>query len=186
MIIMTDWRVHVPDSDARIGYETETGVARLAIQLDGDYEGWEFKLDTRREYRDLNVFDFIHEGNVIYFDIVDELGLATGRYMCQVRGESEGKRQLSNVFCLYVAEAIGAIEVLENVPVAELYQFEQRLTALKSSCEELTRTSTDAASDAAESEIRAQAAADNANEAVDMIVNSKFEVSTEGHLMWSY
>lgn len=131
MITMTDWRVRVPDSDARLGYETETGVARLAIQLDGNYDGWEFKLDTRREYNDLNVFDFVHDGDVIYFDITDALGLAAGRYMCQIRGESEGKRQLSNVFCLYVGEAVGAVEVLENVPVAELYQLEQRLTALK-------------------------------------------------------
>ena len=164
MIIMTDWRVHAPDSDARIGYETETGVARLAIQLDGLYEGWEFKLDTRREYQDLNVFDFVHDGNVIYFDIVDELGLAAGRYMCQVRGESEGKRHLSNAFCLYVGESIGAISVLENVSVAELYQLEQRLTAIKAKCEELTQASTSAASDATESMRTALTSAEQAVE----------------------
>lgn len=135
MITMTDWRVRVPDSDARIGYETETGIARLAIQLDGNYDGWEFKLDTRREYNDLNVFDFVHDGNAIYFDITDSLALEEGRYMCQIRGESDGKRQLSNVFCLYVSESLGAVEVLETVPVAELYQLEQRLTALKTASE---------------------------------------------------
>lgn len=284
MITMQNWRVNVPPGDGMLGYETETGVARLAIQLDGEYPGWQFKLDTRREYQELNVFDFVHEGDRIYFDVTDELGLEAGRYMCQVRGESEGKRQLSNTFCLYVGESIGAITVLERVPVAELYQLEQRLTAIKSTCEELTRTSTDAASDAAESMRtalgaaeqavasagqavalleatdaaaaaatrdaetsaaarqaaeaakadaeaaqvaaetalqsaqaaldaaqtaaksaeankfitetardeavnagnRAQAAADNANAVADMIVNSRFEVSTDGHLMWSY
>lgn len=35
MIKMTDWRVHVPPGDGMLGYETETGVSRLAIQLDG-------------------------------------------------------------------------------------------------------------------------------------------------------
>lgn len=140
MITMKNWRVHVPDSDRQIGYETETGVARLAIQLDGEYEGWQFKLDTRREYQELNVFDFVHDGEMIYFDIVDELGLAAGRYQCQVRGECDDKRQLSYMFSLYVGESIGAIEVLESVPVAVLFQIEQRLTALKTQCEQLAQT----------------------------------------------
>lgn len=43
-----------------------------------------------------------------------------------------------------------------------------------------------AADRADNAENRAQAAADNANAAVDMIVNSKFEMSADGHLMWSY
>lgn len=120
-----------------LGYETESGVRRLAIQLDGNYEGRAFKLDTRREYSDLNVFDFVHDGNMIYFDIVDDLGLAAGRYQCQVRGECGDKRQLSAPFSLCVAEAVGAIEVLENVPVAKMYQLEQRLTGLKTQCEQL-------------------------------------------------
>lgn len=135
MITMQSWRVNVPPGDGMLGYETETGVSRLAIQLDGIYEGWVFKLDTRREYSDLNVFDFVHDGNMIYFDIVDGLGLAAGRYVCQVRGECGDKRKLSAPFSLCVAEAVGAIEVLENVPVAELYQLEQRLTALKTASE---------------------------------------------------
>lgn len=155
MIKMTDWRVHVPPGDGMLGYETETGVSRLAIQLDGTYEGWAFKLDTRREYSDLNVFDFVHEGNVIYFEITDELGLAAGRYVCQVRGECGDKRKLSASFSLYVAEAVGAIEVLENVPVAEMYQLEQRLTALKTQCEQLAQ----AASGQSESAVQAAASA---------------------------
>ena len=92
MITMQSWRVHVPPGDGMLGYETETGVSRLAIQLDGEYPDWQFKLDTRREYSDLNVFDFVHDGNMIYFDIVDDLGLAAGRYVCQVRGECGDKR----------------------------------------------------------------------------------------------
>ena len=139
MITMKNWRVHVPPGNGMLGYETENGVSRLAIQLDGEYPGWQFKLDTRREYQELNVFDFVHEGNVIYFEITDELGLAAGRYVCQVRGECGDKRKLSASFSLYVAEAVGAIEVLENVPVAEMYQLEQRLTALKTQCEQLAQ-----------------------------------------------
>ncbi len=135
MITMQNWRVHVPPGGGMLGYETETGVSRLAIQLDGEYPGWQFKLDTRREYQDLNVFDFVHDGEMIYFDIVDGLGLAAGRYVCQVRGECGDKRQLSAPFSLYVGESLGGITVLENVPVAELYQLEQRLTALKTDSE---------------------------------------------------
>ena len=155
MITMQSWRVHVPPGDGMLGYETETGVSRLAIQLDGEYPDWQFKLDTRREYSDLNVFDFVHDGNMIYFDIVDDLGLAAGRYVCQVRGECGDKRQLSAPFSLCVAEAVGAIEVLENVPVAELYQLEQRLTALKTQSEQLAQT----ASGQSESAVQAAAAA---------------------------
>lgn len=135
MITMQNWRVHVPPGDGMLGYETETGVARLAIQLDGEYPDWQFKLDTRREYQELNAFDFVHDGEMIYFDIVDELGLEAGRYQCQVRGECGDKRKLSSPFSLCVAEAVGAIEVLENMPAAELYQLEQRLTALKTDSE---------------------------------------------------
>ena len=155
MITMQNWRVHVPPGGGMLGYETENGVSRLAIQLDGAYEGWQFKLDTRYEYQELNVFDFVHEGNVIYFEITDELGLAAGRYVCQVRGECGDKRKLSASFSLYVAEAVGAIEVLENVPVAEMYQLEQRLTALKTQCEQLART----ASGQSESAVQAAASA---------------------------
>ena len=169
MITMQSWRVNVPPGGGMLGYETETGVSRLAIQLDGTYEGWQFKLDTRREYSDLNVFDFVHDSDMIYFDIVDELGLEAGRYVCQVRGECGDKRQLSAPFSLYVAEAVGAIEVLENMPVAELYQLEQRLTALKTQCEQLARTAlgqsesaVQAASSALES---AQQALESAREA---------------------
>lgn len=184
MITMTNWRVRVPEADARIGYETETGVARLEIGLDGAYEGWQFKLDTRREYQDFNVFDFIHDGERIYFEITEALGLAAGRYACQVRGEGEGKRQLSNVFCLYVSEAVGAITVLENVPVAELFQIEQRLTTLKAECEGLAQESTSAASDAAESEIRAGVAADRAEAMYSGIAQSHFVLNDTGHLLW--
>lgn len=138
-----------------LGYETESGVRRLAIQLDGNYEGWVFKLDTRREYSDLNVFDFVHDGNMIYFDIVDDLGLAAGRYVCQVRGECGDKRQLSAPFSLYVGESLGGVTVLENVPVAELYQLEQRLTGLKTQCEQLAQ----AASGQLESVVQAAASA---------------------------
>ena len=155
MIKMTDWRVTVPDSDRQIGYETETGVARLAIQLDGEYPDWQFKLDTRREYSDLNVFDFVHDGDMIYFDIVDELGLAAGRYVCQARGECGDKRKLSAPFSLYIGESLGGVTVLENVPVAELYQLEQRLTALKTQSEQLAQT----ASGQSESAVQAAAAA---------------------------
>ena len=155
MITMQNWRVHVPPGGGMLGYETETGVARLAIQLDGAYEGWQFKLDTRREYQELNVFDFVHDGNMIYFDIVDELGLESGRYQCQVRGECGGKRQLSSSFSIYVGESIGGVTVLENVPVAELFQLEQRLTALKTQCEQLAQ----AASGQSESAVQAAASA---------------------------
>ena len=155
MIKMTDWRVHVPPGDGMLGYETESGVRRLAIQLDGNYEGWVFKLDTRREYSDLNVFDFVHDGNMIYFDIVDELGLAAGRYVCQMRGECGDKRQLSAPFSLYIGESLGGITVLESVPVAELFQLEQRLTALKTQCEQIAQ----AVSGQSESAVQAAAAA---------------------------
>lgn len=169
MITMTDWRVHVPPGGGMLGYETETGVARLAIQLDGTYEGWQFKLDTRREYQELNVFDFVHDGNMIYFEITDELGLAAGRYQCQVRGECGDKRKLSAPFSIYVGESIGGVTVLENVPVAELFQLEQRLTALKTQSEQLAQTAAgksesavQAASSALES---AQQALESAREA---------------------
>lgn len=155
MITMQNWRVNVPPGDGMLGYETETGVARLAIRLDGAYEGWQFKLDTRYEYQELNVFDFVHDGNMIYFDIVDGLGLAAGRYVCQVRGEYGGKRQLSSSFSIYVGESIGGVTVLENVPVAELFQLEQRLTALKTQCEQLAQT----AAGKSESAVQAAAAA---------------------------
>lgn len=191
MITMTDWRVRVPDSDARLGYETETGVARLAIQLDGNYDGWEFKLDTRREYNDLNVFDFVHDGDVIYFDITDALGLAAGRYMCQVRGESEGKRQLSNVFCLYVGEAVGAVEVLEIVPVAELYQLEQRLTALKTASETAATLAVNAAVNPPKLsenqtwlvwDVDADAYRDTGISADGKSFNGTFRIEEDGHL----
>lgn len=191
MITMTDWRVRVPDSDARLGYETETGVARLAIQLDGNYDGWEFKLDTRREYNDLNVFDFVHDGDVIYFDITDALGLAAGRYMCQVRGESEGKRQLSNVFCLYVGEAVGAVEVLEIVPVAELYQLEQRLTALKTASETAATRAVNAAVNPPKLsenqtwlvwDVDADAYRDTGISADGKSFNGTFRIEEDGHL----
>ena len=169
MITMQNWRVHVPPGNGMLGYETENGVSRLAIQLDGEYPGWQFKLDTRREYQELNVFDFVHDGNMIYFDIVDGLGLAAGRYVCQVRGECADKRKLSAPFSLYVGESLGGVTVLENVPVAELFQLEQRLTALKTQSEQLAQTAAgksesavQAASSALES---AQQALESAREA---------------------
>lgn len=164
MITMQNWRVHVPPGGGMLGYETETGVARLAIQLDGAYEGWQFKLDTRREYQELNVFDFVHDGNMIYFDIVDELGLEAGRYQCQVRGEYGGKRQLSSSFSIYVGESIGGVTVLENVPVAELFQLEQRLTALKTQSEQLAQTATGQSESAVQA---AEAALESAQQALE-------------------
>lgn len=86
-----------------------------------------------------------------------------------MRGECGDKRKLSAPFSIYVGESLGGITVLESVPVAELFQLEQRLTALKTQSEQLAQTAAgksesavQAASSALES---AQQALESAREA---------------------
>ncbi len=132
MITVYGKHIHVPPADRLLGYDAETGVSKLRILLgDGCFERYDsFKLDMICG-RELNVLDLVREGDIISCVLDAEMGLSAGRYECQLRAEGAGKRWLSDWFFLRIGESIGAVEVLEKVPVAELYQIEQRLTALQ-------------------------------------------------------
>lgn len=145
MIQMKNLRVFVPRrADALLGYTGEHRSRRLSIRVD-DPGDWAYKLELEYEDGQKNILDLIAGDGVLYTDIERAHVSCGGVVRAQVRGVRGEEVVKSNVFILFVRDAVQATEAFDPLEPAEFEQLERRLTALKGEAETAASTARDAA-----------------------------------------
>lgn len=130
MITMKNFCVTVPHRrDAFLGHTGEHLSRRLEIAVDA-VGPWAYKLDLRNAAGEANILDLAAEGNLLRADLERAALRVSGPVAAQIRAIDGERVKRSNVFMLFAAESVEAVEYFESLAPSEFEQLEARMTAI--------------------------------------------------------
>ena len=164
MITMKNWVLFAPAADQEIGFEGESLIYTLAVQVDAGPE-WVYRIELAYSNGRKDILLPEYENGKLSTVLRWSTLCAPGTVSMQIRATQGNKVRLSTVTTLYIKDSVRAVPVFHSGLPTEFEQLEQDLYAARDAAQAAAEQVLDSIGGAAESASKAASDASRAESA---------------------